>query len=96
MDIKKRGQDLTEIFDSRWQVNHDYQGRKEFLDSRKDHLKRMYDVQDRNNVQMNARRQEILRANSVNGRVENLNQRMDAANTSQRMARLNDFKNNFR
>ena len=53
----------------------------------------MYGVSDNN---ANVRREEILRANSVKGRVENLNQRMDALKSSERMSRMNDIKNNFR
>ena len=51
----------------------------------------MFNIKDKTD-----RRQEILRANSVNGQVESLNQRMSAMTNSQRMTRMNNFKDNFR
>ena len=86
-----RVQDISQVFDRNWQVNRNNQQRKEFLDSRKEHFKRMYNIQDKAD-----QRQEILRANSVNGQVQNLNERMQAMNNGQNMMRSNDFKNNFR
>lgn len=86
-----RVQDLGQVFDRNWQVNRNNQQRKEFLDSRKEHFKRMYNIQDKAD-----HRQEILRANSVNGQVQNLNERMQAMNNGQNKMRRNDFKNNFR
>lgn len=88
MENNKRLQDLTQVFDSRWNAD---KGRKEFLDERKEHMKRMFNIQDKQDY-----RKEILRANSVNGRIENLNDKMGAANNMQRMDRLNNFKNNFK
>ena len=86
-----RVQDISQVFDRNWQVNRNNTQRKEFLDSRKEHFKRMYNIQDKDD-----HRQEILRANSVNGQVQNLNERMQAMNNGQNMMRRNDFKNNFR
>lgn len=86
-----RVQDISQVFDRNWQVNRNNQQRKEFLDSRKEHFKRMYNIQDKAD-----QRQEILRANSVNGQVQNLNERMQVMNNGQNMMRRNDFKNNFR
>ena len=91
MNINKRVQDVSQVFDRRWNVNRDYQGRQQFLDERKDHFKKMYNIHDKED-----RRQEILRANSVSGQVQNLNERMQVANNEQRMIQRNDFKNNFR
>lgn len=91
MEINKRLQDVSQVFDSRWNVNHNYKERTEFLDSRKAHFKKMYKIQDKN-----VQRQEILRANSIEGKLENLNQKMSAVNSNNRVAKMNDFKNNFR
>lgn len=91
MNFNKRVQDLTQVFDSRWKVNNDYQGRKEFLDNRKEHFNKLYNIKDKSE-----KRQEILRANSVDGRVENLNQRINAVNSSERINKMNNFKSNFR
>lgn len=91
MEFNKRVQDLTQVFSRNWNVNKNNQQRTEFLQHRKEHLKKMYNIQD--TVEQ---RQEILRANSVNGQVQNLNERMQAMNNSQRIARMNDFKKNFK
>lgn len=91
MDFNKRVQDLSQVFDRTWNTNRNNVERKEFLDHRKDYFKKMHNIPDKAN-----QRREILRANSVNGRVESLNERMNHMNGSQRMSRMNDFKNNFR
>ena len=92
MEFKNnRVQDISQAFDRNWQVNRNNTQRQEFLNSRKEHFKKMYNIQDKS-----AQRQEILRANSVNGQVQNLNERMQAMNNGQNMMRRNDFKNNFR
>lgn len=90
MKFNKRRQDVTEVFDRRWQVNNNYQEKKQFLDDRKQHFNKLYNIKDKDE-----RKQEILWANSVDGRIESLNQRMNAVNSNERMARRNDFKNNF-
>jgi hypothetical protein len=51
----------------------------------------MYNIHDRED-----RRQEMLKANSVNGQVKNLNERMHAMNSSLNRMRMNEFKNNFK
>lgn len=91
MNFNKRVQDVSQVFDSRWNANHNYQEKKQFLDNRKEHFNKMYNIQDKD-----VRKQEILRANSVNGKIEGLNQRMGAVNSNERLARRNDFKSNFR
>ena len=91
MDINKRVQDIDKVFDRKWQVNNNNTQRKEFLDGRKQHFNRMFNIKDKTD-----RRQEILKASSVNGQVESLNQRMSAMTNGQRIARMNNFKDNFR
>ena len=91
MEFNKRVQDLTQVFDRTWNTNRNNQERKEFLEHRKDYFKEMHNISDKTKP-----RKEILQANSVNGRVQNLNERMNHMNGSQRMSRMNDFKNNFR
>lgn len=91
MEFNKRVQDLSQVFDRTWNVNKNNQERKEFLDHRKDYFKKMHNIPDKKE-----QRQEILRANSVNGRVQSLNERMNNMNSGQRMSRMNDFRNNFR
>lgn len=91
MEFNKRVQDLTQVFDRTWNTNRNNVERKEFLDHRKDYFKKMHNIPDKTD-----QRREILRANSVSGRVENLNERMNYMNGSQRMSRMNDLKNKFR
>ena len=91
MDINKRVQDIHKVFDRKWQVNNNNTQRKEFLAGRKQHFNRMFNIKDKTD-----KRQEILKANSVNGQVESLNQRMSAMTNGQRIARMNNFKDNFR
>lgn len=91
MNLKKRTQDLTDVFDSHWNVNHNYKERKEFLDSRKEHLDKMYDVKGKK-----TQRKEILWINSVDGQIEKMNKKIDAVVSNDRIVRRNDFKNNFR
>jgi len=91
MDFNKRVQDVSQVFDRNWSVNKNNQGRKEFLDGRKEHFNKLYGIKDKTDM-----RREILDANSVNGQVKNLNDRMQSMSNGQRIARMNDFKNNFR
>lgn len=91
MEINKRVQDLSQVFEQNWNVNKNNQQRQEFLNGRKEHFKRMYNIRDKED-----KRQELLRANSVNGQVENLNERMNAMTSAQNRMRMNNFKNNFR
>lgn len=87
----KRVQDVNQVFDRNWNVNRNNQERREFLDYRKEHFRKMYNIKDKT-----AQRAEILRANSVEGQVEALNSRMQAMNSGQRMNRMNNFKDSFR
>lgn len=91
MEFNKRVKDASQVFDSQWKVNHNYKERQEFLNQRQEHFNKMYNIKDKQDM-----RKEILNANSVNGRVESLNQNMRAASESQRLNRMNNFKNNFR
>ena len=91
MEINKRVQDIDQVFDRNWNVNRNNQNRQKFLDGRKEHFKKMYNIHDKED-----RRQEILRSNSVSGQVENLNQRMQAVNQNQNRMKMNNIKNNFR
>lgn len=91
MEIQKRVKDVSQVFDSQWNVNHNYQEVKKFHDNRREHFNRMYDIQE-----MEEHKKEILRANSVNGKLETLNQKIDAMTANERLQRRNEFKNNFR
>lgn len=91
MEIQKRTKDISQVFDSQWDVNHNYQEVKKFHDSRKEHFNKMYNIQDREE-----HKKAILRGNSVDGKIEALNQKIDAMVANERFQRRNDFKNNFR
>lgn len=91
MEINRRVQDLTQVFDRNYQVNHDNKGRQEYLDSRREYFKKVYGIKDKKDY-----RDEVLRTNSVNGQVENLNNRMKSFTESQKAMNRNNFKNNFR
>lgn len=91
MEFNKRVKDASQVFDSQWKVNNNYKERQEFLNQRQEHFNKMYNIKDKQDM-----RKEILNANSVNGRVESLNQNMRAASEGQRLNRMNNFKNNFR
>lgn len=91
MEFNKRVQDLSQVFDSRWKTNNNYQERKQFFDERKEHFKKMYNIHDKED-----RRQEILKANSVSGQVNRLSEKMQAADASQRFMKMNEFRNNFK
>lgn len=91
MDFQKRVKDVSQVFDSQWNVNHDYSEKQKFLDQRKKHFNKMYDIQEKED-----HKRKILYASSVEGKVERLNQKIDAMNANERFARRNDFKNNFK
>lgn len=91
MEIQKRVQDASQIFDRRWQVNNNYKEKQEFFNARQQHFNKMYNIKDRNE-----KKQEILRANSVEGQIASLNQRMQAVSSGEQINRLNQLKNNFR
>ena len=55
MEFKGRRNDVSQVFDRQWQVSHNYQGRKQFLDARKDHFNKLHNVVDKD-----AQKKEIL------------------------------------
>ena len=75
MNINKRTQDISQVFDSQWNVNHNYSEVKKFHASRREHFNKMFNIEDKDK-----RKEAILRASSVNGKIENLNQKMSAMN----------------
>ncbi len=50
MDFQKRVKDVSQVFDSQWNVNHDYSEKQKFLDQRKKHFNKMYDIQESTNA----------------------------------------------
>ena len=91
MEFNKRVKDVSQVFDSQWNVNHNYSEVKKFHDNRREYFMKLHNIQDKDK-----RNQEILRANSVDGRVEALNHKMNSMNSNMNMAKRNEFRNNFR
>ena len=87
----KRVQDLSQVFNRNYQVNKNNGGSNNVVRERNDFFNRMYNIKDKQ-----TKREEILKANSVDGQVKALNDRMNAMNGSQNRNRMNDFRNNFR
>ncbi len=75
MEIQKRVQDLETVFNQRWKANnYKYNGVMQDIEKNKQHFNKMYHIKSRDE-----QRREILEANSVNGRVERLEQNMKAS-----------------
>ena len=79
------------MFDRNWQVNKNNQKRQEFFRERKEHFNRMFNIRDKEGM-----KQDVLKSNSVEGQVNNLNARINGVVSSQNRMRMNDFKNNFK
>jgi len=89
MEINRRVQDTTQVFDRRWNVNKNKANNE--VAARKEHFNRMFNIQDKVD-----QRKEILYQNSVQGQVKALNERMNAMNEGNRVNRMNNFKSNFK
>ena len=89
MDINRRVQDTTEVFDRRWNANMNKANNA--VTERKEHFNRMFNIRDRED-----QRKEIRYQNSVEGQVKNLNERMNAMNQGNRINRMNNFRNGFK
>lgn len=87
MNLNKRVNDVSQVFDKQWQVNHNYKENKEFLDNRKKHFNRIHNIVDKEE-----RKKEILEANSINGRVNRLEQNMKAASSNELFRNRNKFR----
>ena len=86
MEIKRRVDDVSQVFDNQWKVNHNYQEKKEFFDNRKKFFNEMHGIRDKEDY-----KKEILEANSVNGRVDRLQQNMNAASGNELFRNKNRF-----
>ena len=89
MDLNRRVQDPTQVFNRRWNANMNKANQA--VQSRKEHFNRMFNINDKTN-----QRKEILYQNSVEGQVKNLNERMSVMNDANRINRMNNFKNGFK
>lgn len=89
MDLNRRVQDPTQVFNRRWNANMNKANQA--VNQRKEHFNRMFNINDKTN-----QRKEILYQNSVEGQVKNLNERMSVMNDANRINRMNNFKNGFK
>ena len=89
MEINRRVQDSTEVFNRRWEVNRNKANNA--VNERKEHFNRMFNIRDKSE-----QRREILYQNSVEGQVKSLNERMNAMNEANKINRMNNFRNGFK
>ena len=73
--MKDRTEDLTKIFDRKYHANHDVNG--EVQQRKKDFNEKFFGIKDREDV-----RRELREANSVEGQVDDLKQRMSGMDTN--------------
>ena len=89
MEINKRVQDIDKVFDRRWNANQNKANNA--VNTRKEHFNRMFNIKDKQD-----QRKEILYQNSVEGQVNNLNERMNNMQQANRINRMNNFRNGFK
>ena len=79
-----RNNDLEEVFNQRYKANY---GNNELVqEKKKDFNFKMFGIRDKGDV-----KREMREANSVNGRVNNLNQKMNAMNNMNKYTKR-DFR----
>lgn len=89
MNMNKRVQDPTQIFDRRWTVNQNKATKQ--VEERKQHFNRMFNIKDKTD-----QRKEMLYQNSVEGQVNALNDRINSMNQGNRINKMNNFRNGFK
>lgn len=91
MNLNQRLQDTSQIFEKQWKANHNYNNIKEYNEGRKKHFNQMYNIQEKEE-----RQEELLRMTSVDGRLERLTEKMNAAKNTHNIEKMNNFKNGFK
>ena len=86
MNLNRRTEDLTQIFDKRWNANK--VGLKNQIAAQQNQINKMFDAKQ----EKPSRRQDILYQNSINGQVNTLNERMSAMQNN----RINNFRNGLK
>ncbi|MEE3342515.1 MAG: hypothetical protein VZS44_00280 [Bacilli bacterium] len=71
--VRDRSEDLTKVFDRKYHANHDVN--EQVQQRKKDFNAKMFGIRDQEDV-----RREMREANSVNGQVKNLQDRMSSMN----------------
>lgn len=73
--MKDRSEDLTKIFDRKYHANHDVN--EQVQQKKKDFNFKMFGIRDKEDV-----RKELREANSVEGQVKNLQEKMSGMNNN--------------
>ena len=63
VNIQNRNKDLTQIFDSRWKANHDYDAVKKMKQHDRDFTNKMFNVRENNKVNYMEERLKRLQGN---------------------------------
>ena len=84
MNFNGNQQDLETVFNQRWKANnYNQNGMKEKIEQQNNHFNKMFNIKPKEE-----QRKEILKANSIEGRLERLEQSMKS------LSNMNN-KNNF-
>lgn len=87
-NFNSRVQDLTQVFDNKWQANH---GNNEKIQKEKDDFNwKMYGIKSEKE-----RKKEAREKNTVDYKVEKLSEQVNFATQSQHNMQMNKYKNNF-
>ena len=89
MNFNRRVKDLTEVFDEKYKANKNNHDR--IIQERKDFNYKMFGIRDKEDL-----RKEIRESNSISSKVNNLNQKINAAKGANNIEKMNNIRNNFR
>ncbi len=87
MEFQKRIRDVSEVVDSQWKANHNYQEIKKYNEGRKAHFNKMYNIRDKEDM-----KKEILEANSATGQIKRLQENMNASRGNDLFRNRNNFR----
>ena len=87
MEFQKRIRDVSEVVDSQWKANHNYQEVKKYNEGRKAHFNKMYNIRDKEDM-----KKEILEANSATGQIKRLQENMNASRGNDLFRNRNNFR----
>ena len=87
MEFQKRIRDVSEMVDSQWKANHNYQEIKKYNEGRKAHFNKMYNIRDKEDM-----KKEILEANSATGQIKRLQENMNASRGNDLFRNRNNFR----
>jgi len=79
MDFQNRNKDLTEVFDQRYNANHNYDNIKQKIDNQNEFMKKMYNIPDKDSRDIN---REVK--STKDATLERLNEKLGALNNHNR------------